>query len=71
MRDHPPIEAKCTVDDAARLLGVSKSWLNRLRVVGGGPLFVKLGRRVVYDPADLQAWAAQNKRSNTAQYARG
>jgi hypothetical protein len=31
--------------------------LAKLRVLGGGPPFRKLGRLVVYDPADLADWA--------------
>jgi hypothetical protein len=30
--------------------------LAKLATVGGGPTFRKLGRIVVYDPADLDAW---------------
>jgi hypothetical protein len=31
--------------------------LAKLRVLGGGPPFRKIGRLVVYDPSDLMAWA--------------
>lgn len=31
--------------------------LAKLRVIGGGPPFRKIGRLVVYDPSDLVAWA--------------
>jgi hypothetical protein len=31
--------------------------LSKLRCVGGGPAFRKIGRMVVYDPGDLEAWA--------------
>jgi hypothetical protein len=30
--------------------------LAKLASVGGGPVFRKIGRVVVYDPADLDAW---------------
>ncbi len=33
---------------------------------GGGPAFVKLGARVSYDPADLDAWVEANKRRSTS-----
>ena len=51
---------------AARILGVSVSFLNKSRVVGGGPTFRKLGRSVRYSPADLHAWAAANARRSTS-----
>lgn len=43
------------VADAARYLGVSKSFLNQGRRKGHGPAYVKLGRRVLYARADLEA----------------
>jgi hypothetical protein len=42
--------------EAATLLGLSPTTLATWRVRGGGPLFRKLGRIVVYDPADLRTW---------------
>ena len=55
------------VEAAARLCGCSTSFLNRLRLTGGGPAFVKLGRRVAYDPADLRVWLASCRRTPTSQ----
>jgi excisionase family DNA binding protein len=55
------------VQEAARLLGLSASTLNKLRVTGNGPRFMKLGRRVLYDVADLEKWAAERKRSHTSE----
>lgn len=52
---------------AAAYLGLGKSTLDKLRLTGGGPLFSKFGRRVVYDPDDLDSWSAQFKRANTSQ----
>lgn len=51
---------------AARYVGVSESWLNKLRVVGGGPEYVKLGRRVIYPIVDLDRWMTSNKTRSTA-----
>ncbi len=42
---------------AADYLGLGKSTLDKLRVGGGGPAFIKIGKRVVYDPADLSTGA--------------
>lgn len=55
------------VTEAAERLSVSASYLNKLRVTGGGPPFVKIGARVAYDPADLVAWLAGQKRTTTGQ----
>jgi len=42
--------------DAARMVGLSESTLAKLRLNGNGPVYCKLGRRVVYRPADLEEW---------------
>ena len=54
------------VDAAAHHIGLSVSTLNKLRVSGGGPIFLKLGRRVAYDVADLDAWLATKRRRSTS-----
>ena len=54
-----------TTGQAAHRLAVSVSYLNKLRLTEGGPPFVKLGARVVYDPADLAAWIETQKRTST------
>ncbi len=54
------------VNEAADRLGVSVSYLNKLRLSGKGPAFLKLGaRRVAYDPADLTAWLNECRRTST------
>jgi hypothetical protein len=55
------------VDKAAEYTNISKSSLNKLRVYGGGPIFIKVGARVVYDRIDLDAWLAGKKIANTSQ----
>jgi len=39
---------------AARFVGLSESTLAKLRLNGNGPVYCKLGRRVLYRPADLE-----------------
>lgn len=56
-----------TEKDAADHARVSEKYLRKLRCVGGGPVYVKAGRRVVYDQADLDAWMDSRKVSSTAQ----
>ncbi|NVN10059.1 helix-turn-helix transcriptional regulator [Nguyenibacter vanlangensis] len=41
---------------AAEWLGISPRTLERYRVIGGGPVFHKLGNRVTYTVADLKEW---------------
>ena len=52
--------------EAAEYCCSSSSTFEKLRLYGGGPRYVKLGRRVVYDPAGLDAWLAQNRRVSTS-----
>jgi hypothetical protein len=49
--------------------GLSKSYLEKLRVVGGGPPFIKVGKAVRYKLADLDTWLAEQKRGSTSEYA--
>jgi predicted DNA-binding transcriptional regulator AlpA len=52
--------------EAASYCGSSASTFAKLRLYGGGPLYVKVGRRVVYDPADLDRWLASQRRASTS-----
>ena len=56
---------KLRVTEAAAFLSVSKSWLDKKRITGDGPAYIKAGRRVVYDISDLDAWVASNRRQRT------
>ncbi len=55
--------------DAARYVGLAESTMEKLRLTGGGSRFVRLGKTVVYDPADLDAWLEANKRRSTTDHA--
>ncbi len=59
-----------TIDEAADYLGLSVGNLNKMRMTIGGPLFIKLGRRVVYHQDDLDAWLESNRRLSTSTKAR-
>jgi predicted DNA-binding transcriptional regulator AlpA len=52
--------------DAATLLGLSGRTLEKHRCTGTGPIFRKLGGRVVYAIDDLEAWAAERARNSTS-----
>jgi hypothetical protein len=45
-----------TAIEAASVLRLAPSTLAKLRLGGEGPVYCKLGRRVVYRRADLAAW---------------
>jgi len=56
-----------SVSDAADALGVSVHTLNKWRVSGFGPTYVKMGRRVGYRDEDLQAFIVKGIRQSTSQ----
>jgi predicted DNA-binding transcriptional regulator AlpA len=67
---HPPkyLQRKMlNAHEAAAYCGSSASTFAKLRLYGGGPRFVKLGRRVVYDPVDLDAWLAAHRHNPTSE----
>ena len=61
------VTRKLTVKETAAYLAVSTSWLDKRRLDGNGPAYLKLGRRVVYDIIDLETWAASNRRRHTTE----
>jgi predicted DNA-binding transcriptional regulator AlpA len=58
-----------TVDTegASRHLGLAVSTLEKMRVYGDGPPFVKLGRSVRYRISDLEAYLAGRVVESTSQ----
>lgn len=52
--------------DAAKLLGLSPRTLEKHRCYGTGPVFRRLGGRVVYALDDLEAWADLGTRRSTS-----
>ena len=56
-----------TEDEAARMLRLSARTMQRLRLDGEGPRFVKLtGRRIGYAIGDLQAWIRARSVTSTS-----
>jgi predicted DNA-binding transcriptional regulator AlpA len=51
--------------EAGRFLGLSGRTLEKHRVYGTGPVFRKIGGRVVYAISDLQAWADRGAQIST------
>jgi hypothetical protein len=67
-RQTPQPRPKLRVNEAARHLGLAVSTMNKLRLSGLGPRFIRLTRRrVAYDLDDLEAYAAERKRSSTSE----
>jgi hypothetical protein len=57
-------------EDAAARLNLAPSTLNKMRVRGDGPPFLRLSpRRVVYAIASLDAWARAREHTSTSEYA--
>jgi predicted DNA-binding transcriptional regulator AlpA len=52
--------------EAGRFLGLSGRTLEKHRTYGTGPGYRKIGGRVVYALADLQAWVAMGARTSTS-----
>ena len=55
------IVANIRVRDAAAYVGLSKSFLDKARCYGGGPIYIKLGATVIYNTEDLDAWVSANR----------
>ena len=53
-------------EEAARFLSLSGRTLEKHRVYGTGPIYRKLGGRVVYALDDLQDWADRGIRKSTS-----
>lgn len=67
---HPPQTAeRVPVEGAAVLTGLSVSTLNKMRLTGDGPAYLKLGRPVAYDVVDLNEWMASKRRRSTSEAA--
>ena len=52
---------------AAKAINFSASTLRKLRCIGGGPRFLKVGGKILYRQEDLIAWVEESGswRSNT------
>lgn len=58
-----------TTSEAAAYIGKSASWLNKTRMNGSGPVYLKLGGSVRYSPSDLDAWIAAQRRTAVYDFA--
>jgi Helix-turn-helix domain len=60
-----------TTNDAAAYLGLSPRTLEKHRCYGTGPVYRKLGGRVVYQVSQLEAWAELGTRRSTSDPGKG
>ncbi|WP_395697197.1 helix-turn-helix transcriptional regulator [Methylocella sp.] len=60
---------KLNTSELAAYAGMSKGFFDKKRVFGGGPKYLKVGSRVVYDIADVDEWLAANRRTSTSDVA--
>lgn len=61
----PPRHLKTS--EAARFLGLSDRTMEKHRCYGTGPVYRKIGGRVVYTLDDLLAWSQRGARTSTTE----
>ena len=66
-RDSEPTRSLLDTGRAARMLGMSGRTLEKWRILGIGPPYLKLGRRVLYSSTDLDAWLKSRRRQSTSE----
>jgi excisionase family DNA binding protein len=59
-----------SVIEAAKVVGLGVSTLNKLRLTGGGPEYLKLGRRVLYPRDGIEAWLRSHRVGSTSDAAK-
>jgi hypothetical protein len=51
---------------ASEYVGLSYATLAKLRCLGGGPVYIRMGRKIGYQRADLDDWLAARRATNTS-----
>lgn len=46
--------------------GITTRWLDKARCTGEGPRFIKVGKKVLYRLADIEAWLDEQTRQSTS-----
>lgn len=65
--DDPRYHSLINTRDAAERLGVSRRTLETMRQRGTGPAYIKLGHRVLYNPAQIDVWVTSLSVTSTAE----
>jgi predicted DNA-binding transcriptional regulator AlpA len=63
------MQSLLTQRQCAEMLALSERTLERLRVTGTGPKFLRIRHSVRYRPADVEAWLASQVVSSTSEAA--
>lgn len=63
----PLTEKRLLSEVEMEIYGMSRHTWRWLRVRGGGPEYLKIGRRVLYDREVVEAWLKGRKTSSTSQ----
>jgi predicted DNA-binding transcriptional regulator AlpA len=67
LESYSMVEALLTETQISEIIGRSVPTLQKDRVFGTGPSFVKIGRQVRYRPEDVRAWLAERVRHSTSE----
>ncbi len=51
----------------AERIGVTAGCLAKWRMTGEGPAYIRVGRRIAYDPRDVQVWLDARRVQSTSQ----
>jgi len=60
------VNSYLTPGQAADRYRLSTNYLKKLRCLGGGPRYAKIGRKIVYDTADVEEWFEARKVASTS-----
>lgn len=60
---------KMNTKEAAAYIRKSVSWLNKSRMTGTGPVYIKVGATVTYLTSDLDAWLNSFRRTAVYDFA--
>lgn len=52
---------------AATFIGLAAPTLAKMRCLGGGPQYIKMGRKIGYRRSDLSAWLSARRVNNTTE----
>ena len=67
LRDNPGwLDEAVDEAEASRIIKTPQATLQTKRVRGGGPIFTKAGKRVLYIRRDLFDWLAAGRRTSTS-----
>lgn len=61
-------DPKWSTPEAAAYVGLSPRTLEAFRQRGGGPVFLKLGRSVLYRRSALDQWLEECEQTSTSEY---